>query len=188
MIKKLLSLILMLFLFVGLQAQSDSAKTERLRVVKGGIRIQKTQKLYWENGFTFDMTCSGLMNYRLHFGLSYVSSRLGSAMGSNAIKQDNYIFSTSYHFRSSKSLQPIGRINLGYFYADYEDPVFDVLPNTSIIIGLEVGLVYDFDFPLTVSLSAGYTLTAGNGTSGPGTLYPIYYQMSVYYTLFDQRK
>jgi len=188
MTKKLLSILFLLFFFMGLQAQSDTTKVERLRIIKGGIRIQKTQKLYWENGFTLDLACNRIHDYRIHFGLSYVSSRLGSAMGSNAIKQDNYIFSTAYHFRSKKHLQPIVRLNIGYFYADYEDPIFDVLPNTSLIFGLAVGLAYEFDFPLTVSLNAGYTLTAGNGSSGPGTLYPIYYQMSVYYTIFDQSK
>jgi len=188
MIKKLLLILLMLFFYAGLQAQSDTTKVERLRIIKGGIRIQKTQKLYWENGFTFDMTCSRLWDYRIHFGLSYVSSRLGSAIGTNAIKQDDYIFSAAYHFRALKQLQPILRMNMGYFYADYEDPIFDVLPNTAFIFGFEAGLAYQFDFPLTISLNAGYTLTSGNGTSGPGTLYPIFYQMSAYYTILDQRK
>lgn len=188
MIKKIFSITLLFFLIMGVNAQSDTIAKERLRVVKAGVRIQKTQKLYWENGFTVDMTCSGLLNYHLHFGLSYVTSRLGSAMGSNAIKQDNIIFSPTYQFRPTKHLQPFGRVNLGYFYADYEDPIFDVLPNKAFIFGLEAGLIYEFSIPLTIGLSAGYTFTAGNGTSGPGTLYPIFYQLSMYYTVFDQRK
>ena len=184
MIKKLLFIGLLVFSFGILQAQSDSSHVNR--ELKAGIRIQKTQKLYWENGFSLDYTCSKLHHNRVHLGLSYYTSRLGSAMGSNAIKQDNYIFSAAYHFRHEHSLQPIARLNLGYFYADMEDPIFNDIDNTAFLVSIDAGLYYQFDFPLTVGLTVGYNLSSGNGTSGPGTLYPIFYQMSLFYTVFKQ--
>ena len=184
MIRKLLFIGFFLISFSNLHAQSDSSSVSR--ELKAGIRIQKTQKLYWENGFTLDYTCSKLWNKRIHLGLSYITSRLGSAINSNAIKQDNYLFSASYHFRRNSSLQPIARLNLGYFYADYEDPIFNTLDNTTFLVSIDAGLYYQFDFPLTVGLTVGYNLTSGNGSSGPGTLYPIYYQMSLFYTVFKQ--
>jgi hypothetical protein len=193
MTRKLLSTIILLLFFTGLRAQSDTTKApeaERphIRILQAGIKIQKTQKLYWENGIYLDWGCNRLFDYHLHFGFSYVSSRLGSAMGSNAIKQDNYIFHSAWHFRPTKSLQPVIRMNTGYFHADYEDPIFDVLDNTAFIFGLEAGLVYEFDFPMSAGLTVGYTFTGGDGTSGPGTLYPIFYQLSIYTPVFDQRK
>ena len=187
-------LMLFLFLFSGLWAQSDStqstAKAERphIRILQAGIKIQKTQKLYWENGVYLDWGCNRLFDYHLHFGFSYVSSRLGSALNSNAIKQDNYVFHSAWHFRPTKHLQPLVRMNTGYFYADYEDPIFDQLDNTAFIFGIELGLVYEFDFPVTAGLTIGYTFTDGTGTSGPGTLYPIFYQLSIYTPILDQRK
>lgn len=184
MMRKILFFGLLLFAFIGLHAQADSSAVNR--EIKAGIRIQKTQKLYWENGFTIDYTCSKLWDKRIHLGLSYVSSRLGSAIASNAIKQDNYIFSAAYHFRRNKSFQPIARLNAGYFYADYEDPIFNELDNSSLLVSIDAGVYYQFDFPLTIGLSAGYNLSSGNGESGPGSLYPIFYQMSLFYTVFKQ--
>ena len=184
MIKNILLFFFLLYSFVGLSAQGDSTKVSR--DLKVGVRIQKTQKLYWENGFAIDYTCSRLYNKRVHLGLSYTTSRLGSAMNSNAIKQDNYLFNASYHFRHNKSLQPIFRINLGYFYADMEEEIFQVIDHTAFMFSLDAGIYYQFDFPLSIGLTAGYNLSAGNGTSGPGSLYPIFYQMSLFYTVFKQ--
>jgi hypothetical protein len=105
-------------------------------------------------------------------------------MGSTAIKQDNYFFSAGYHFLHQKQFQPFTRLNAGYFHADYEAAIFDVLPNNAFLFSIDAGLSYEFRIPLTVSLSAGYNLNSGSGTSGPGTLYPFYYQMSIFYTIF----
>jgi hypothetical protein len=77
-------------------------------------------------------------------------------------------------------------LNTGYFHADYEEDIFDVLPNNAFLFSVDAGLSYEFRIPLTVSLSAGYNLISGTGTSGPGTLYPVFYQMSVFYTIFKK--
>jgi hypothetical protein len=166
------------------QAQSSVTNDAWLGEIKGGIRIQKTQKLYWENGFSFDFASPKIADSRIHFGVSYVTTRLGSAIGSNAIKQDNYLFSVSYYFRHQKQFQPFARLNTRYFHADYEEAIFDVLPNNAFLFSVDAGVSYEFSIPLTVSLSAGYNLNSGSGTSGPGTLYPFYYQMSIFFTIF----
>ena len=184
MIKKTLLFGLLLFMYASTKAQSDTSSISRS--LKAGIRIQKTQKLYWENGFTLDYSCSKLWDKKLHLGFSYVTSHLGSAIGTNAIKQDNYLFNAAYHFRHRSSLQPFARINLGYFYADYEDAIFNSLDNSAFMLSIDAGLYYQFDFPLSIGLSMGYNLSSGNGESGPGSLYPIFYQMSLFYTVFKQ--
>lgn len=92
-----------------------------------------------------------------------------------------------YHFRHKKKLQPITQLNLGFFYADYEEKIFDVLPNKAFLISLNAGLSYEFSFPITVNLSTGYNLNSGNGKNGPGTLYPIYYQMCISYSILKQQ-
>jgi len=181
MIKRLLLFIFLLGLLASVKAQGDS--TTISRELKAGLRFQKTQKLYWENGFAVDYTCSRLWDKRVHLGLSYTTSRLGSAINSNAIKQDNYLFNVSYHFRHTKSLHPMLRLNLGYFYADMENEIFEVLDHTAFMVSIDAGIYYQFDFPLTIGFTAGYNLSSGNGTTGPGSLYPIYYQMSLFYTI-----
>lgn len=178
--KKLLVLpVLLLSLAFCLQAQTTDAGT-----LKGGIRLQKAQKLYWENGFALDYSNENLLDSRLHFGVGYATSRLGSALGTNAVKQDNFLFSSTFHFRPHHALQPFARLNLGYFKADYESPIFDVLPNSAFVTAIEAGLSYECNIPLTLELSAGYNLSAGSGVAGPGTLFPVYYQLSILYTLF----
>ena len=165
-----------------LQGQS-STKADWFGELKGGFRFQKTQKFYWENVFSFDFASPKIADSRIHFGASYVTSRLGSAMGSNAIKQGNYLISAAYHFRQQKQFQPFARLNTGYFHADYEEDIFDVLPNSAFLFSIDAGLAYEFNIPLTASISAGYNLNSGSGSSGPGTLYPVFYQMSFFYTI-----
>jgi hypothetical protein len=182
--KKIVLSILCFVSVLCLQAQSSGTIDGFPGVLKGGFRIQKAQKLYWENGFSFDFASPKIADSRIHLSLSYVTTRLGSAMGSNAIKQDNYILGAGYHFGHQKHLQPFTRLNAGYFHADYEEAIFDVLPNSAFLFSLDAGVSYEFNIPLTASLSAGYNLNSGKGSSGAGTLYPFYYQISIFYTIF----
>ncbi|UAM99227.1 hypothetical protein K8354_05230 [Polaribacter litorisediminis] len=170
--------------FMCIQSQNRKTQNDWLGEFKVGVRVQKTQKLYWENGLTVDFTSPKILKNRLHLGLSYVSSRFGSAMGSNAIKQDNFLINAGYFFRHQKKLQPFGRLNTGFFYADYESEIFDVLPNTALLLSLDAGFSYQFDAPITLQISTGYNLNTGTGSAGPGTLFPVFYQLSLYYTLF----
>ncbi len=155
--------------------------------LKGGLKIQKTQKLYWENGFCFDYSSPRIADSKIHFGASFVTSRLGSALGSNAIKQDNYLLNAGYYFRHLKQLQPFVRLSLGYFHADYEEAMFDELSNSAFLFPVDAGLNYNFNFPVSFSLSAGYNFNSGSGTSGPGTLYPVFYQLSIFYSIFKNK-
>ena len=173
---------------IYLQAQTSNTESGWLGELKGGIRIQKTQKLYWENGIALNFSSPKIFDSRIHIGMSYVTSRLGSAIGTNAIKQDNFLLNVGYHFRHQKKIQPFTRLNMGYFHADYEYAIFDVLPNTSLLLSIDAGLSYEFEAPLTINLSTGYNLITGSGSTGPGTLYPVFYQMSIFYTLLKNEK
>ncbi|TCD00192.1 outer membrane beta-barrel protein [Pedobacter psychroterrae] len=145
-----------------------------------GLRFQKTQDLYYENGITAQYQLSK----RWAIGGSYYTSRLGSALSSNAIKQDNFIVSAAYLFRPERKLRPFVRANVGYFIADYESELFDNLSNTSAIASADAGLAYEFNCPLKVSLSLGYNGITGSGDEGAGTLYPVFYQASVTWNIF----
>lgn len=105
------------FIFI-LFRLNTSVSYSQLNKVDIGIRFQKTVDLYYENGIT------GQYNFskKVVFGASYITSRLGSAINSNAIKQDNFFISGAYRFRPNKMLQPFTRLNIGYFTADYESP------------------------------------------------------------------
>jgi hypothetical protein len=184
--KKLVFTLFFLASFLCIEAQTSESKKEWVKDLKIGLRMQKAQKLYWENGLAIDFTSPKIANNRIHLGFSYVTTRLGSAMGTNAIKQDNFLFNLGYYFRHQKKLQPFIRANTGYFYADYESDIFDNLSNTAVLLSIDTGVSYKFNTPITINLSAGYNLNTGTGVSGPGTLYPVFYQLSVFYTVFKK--
>jgi len=129
-----------------------------------GIRFQKTQSLYWENGIGADFTSDFLLHKKIHLKMSYATSRMGSAFNSNAIKQDNYLIGADWRFRSEKDLQIFAGANTGFFHADMEEAEFDVLPHNSMLLLLETGLFYKFKFPLATSLSVGYNVSIRSAT------------------------
>ena len=155
------------------------------RVMDVGIRVQKTVNLYYENGISLQYSSESLASERLYFGLSYVSSRLGTALGSNAIQQDNFLFSTSFFFRPKHLIRPIVRANIGYFKAAL-DPVFDDLPQSSLLLSPEAGICLDPRLPLKITSSIGYNLLTGDGMSRPGTLYPVFLQTSLSWDVFHK--
>ncbi len=151
--------------------------------VNGGVLFQKTEGLYWENGIGVDVSSQQLLNDKLHLKFNYLSSRLGSAMFSNALRQDNLLVGADWRFRSNKDLQILAGLNTGIFMADYETNIFNDLPASSMLFQVETGLVYRFKFPVTASLTAGYNLISGDGVGVPGSIFPVFYKLSVYYRI-----
>jgi len=149
--------------------------------VNAGMIFQKTEALYWENGVGADFSMPGVFDNQLHLNLNYVSSRLGTALMYNAIKQDNLIIGLNWHFLHKKDLQIKAGVNTGLFLVDYESAIFDDLPSSSALFQIETGLSYQFKFPVIASLTAGYNLISGDGVSVPGTLFPVFYKLSVFY-------
>lgn len=166
-----LSLLLVLAISTSIRAQVHSFDV--------GIRFQKSIGLYYENGITINYN----LTTRWVLGTNFVTSRLGSAISTNAIKQDNIFASVAYKLRPAKSFQPFARLNVGYFTADYEDPVFKSLTHNSMITSLDVGVSYSFKFPVKINGSLGYNIITGDGKTGAGTLYPVFYQLSITYNL-----
>ena len=146
-----------------------------------GLRFQKTEGLYWENGIGADYTADFLLHKKIHLKLSYVTSRLGTALFENAIRQDNYLIGADWHFLSDKNFQPYVGLNTGFFHADMENPIFNVLPHNSLLLSAEAGLYYKINTPIAASLSVGYNFINGDGVNIPGTIFPVYYQLSVFY-------
>lgn len=151
------------------------------KTILSGIRLQKNHNFYFENGVTIEYTQQKYLNKKIYIGLSYFTSRFGTAINSNAIKQDNYLLQVGYHFRNDKIICPVLQINTGYFYADYGSPVFDILPNTSMLLSIEPGIFLNFKYPIKSKISLGYNVMTGNGISGAGTLFPLFFQCSIYY-------
>lgn len=173
--------ILTFFIFFSLTVHSQTLDV--------GIRIQKTDQMYWENGVSAQYSFAKFKPKQFFIGFDYVTSRLGTAYKSNAIKQDNYLFSGSWLFNKNKSYHIVTRLNVGYFYSDLEEDIFDEVPNTAFLLSPELGLKYNLKkLPLSFNLGAGfYIITAKEGYS-PGTLQPLYYHFDIYYNLIKPKK
>jgi hypothetical protein len=170
--------------YVPLHGQDNSSG----QVLDVGIRMQKSVGLYYENGITAQYTGEKLARQRLYFGLSYVTSRLGTAIGTNAIRQDNILASATFLFWPKSLIRPLVRGNVGYFMAHLGDNMFDDLPDRSLLASGEAGLCVCPDFPLKLYTSIGYNLITGNGVKGPGTLYPVFIQTSITWNILQNSK
>lgn len=143
-----------------------------------GLRLQQSWNMYNENGITLEFTPKNLLNDQLSFGATYVSSRFGSALNSNAIIQDNILLHSTYVF-SPSALSPLIRLNVGYCFADYESSLFDEIDASMPLLSIEAGARYAFDIPLKVQAGLGYNLITSDGSSGIGTVYPLFIQCSL---------
>lgn len=173
---------LLIFLVVATSVNGQNS------ILDVGVRFQKAVNLYYENGVSVNYSNKKLRADRLYFGFSYVTSRLGTALNSNAIKQDNYLLSSAYYFRKDHAFRPFLRLNAGYFSADYEEAVFDVLPGKSPLLSTDAGLSFKTQMPLKIATSLGYNFITGDGMDGPGTLYPVFYQITLSWDVFHKRK
>ena len=163
---------LILFGAAGIKAQD----------FKIGIKFQKTHSLYWENGVSAQYSFVKIRPGQLYVGLDILSSRLGSALGSNALKQNTYLGSLSYYFRKNKAFKIITKVNAGFFKVDLGNELFNELPDTALLLSPELGLVYDFKHKL-LSLNLGAGLNVNTKTEGesPGTLQPLFYNLTMFY-------
>ncbi|MEY5131929.1 MAG: hypothetical protein RL734_1996 [Bacteroidota bacterium] len=164
--------IILILLIIPTIANSEQDK------VLLGLRLQQSWKMYNENGITVEYAPKNLLNDQLSFGASYISTRFGSAYNSNAIVQDNIQFHTTYLF-STSSFSPTIKLNAGYCFADYESSLFDEIDASMPLLSLETGARYAFDVPLIVQAGIGYNLITSYGSSGIGTVYPLFVQCSL---------
>jgi hypothetical protein len=149
-----------------------------------GVKLQKTHSLYYENGFNAEYSSSEFLANQFHSGFSYISSRFGSAFNSNAIKQDIILFHTSYTFLEKAILNPFIKLNAGLIIADYQSPLFDDIDNTMPLTSIDLGLSYTPIKPLKAQVSLGYNIITSDGTSGVGTVYPLYFNIIIMWNIF----
>ena len=154
-----------------------------------GIKLQKTHFMYWENGISVQYSFSNFKPGQFYLGVDYVTSRLGTAFNSNALKQDSYIATVAWHFRKGKPFHVTTKINAGFFNVNLGEEIFKELPHSAFLLSPEIGLSYDFkQLPIIVNLGTGYNIGFKNEAESPGTLQPFFYNFTIYYELFKITK
>lgn len=150
-----------------------------------GVKFQKTHTLYWENGITAQYSFENLRPDQFFIGLEILSSRLGSAINSNALKQDSYIGSLSYYLRNKKDFQIKTKMNIGFFNVQLRDERFKELPKSDLLLSPEIGVRYNLkNEAIVVDLGAGFNVGLKGGGESPGTLQPLFYNFTVYYAFY----
>lgn len=173
------SLLIILLYFFTIHIHSKASESELFL----GVKLQKTHSLYYENGFNAEYSSSEFLGNQFHSGFSYISSRFGSAFNSNALKQDNFLFHTSYSFLKNAILNPFIKLNAGFIVADYQSPLFDDIDNTMPLTSMDLGLSYTPNTPLKAQVSLGYNIITSDGTSGVGTVYPLYFNIIIMWNI-----
>jgi len=180
-ISSLLCLLALMSLCNNASAQSAGIHLD------AGLRIQKTINLYSESGINIHLSKKEILNNRLFLNFAYVTSRIGSAWHSNAIVQDNYLISAGWLFRPEKTVQPILRLTSGWFHCDYGNDLFDNLPESSALFCFEPAVRFKLPYTCIAETGLGYHFITGNGSSVPGTLYPLFLQFSISYSFLENR-
>lgn len=173
------SLLITLLYFFTIHIHSKASESELFL----GVKLQKTHSLYYENGFNAEYSSSEFLGNQFHSGFSYISSRFGSAFNSNALKQDNFLFQTSYTFLKKAILNPFIKLNAGFIVADYQSPLFDDIDNTMPLTSMDLGLSYTPNNPLKAQFSLGCNIITSDGTSGVGTVYPLYFNIIIMWNI-----
>jgi hypothetical protein len=174
---KNLTLILFFFVFLTTNAQSIDTSSH----FSAGIRLKKYVGFYWVNGLSGEWHSPKLLNNKLHLGINIATSKLGSALYSNALTTWETELSLLYYFRKAKPLHPIARINIGLASAQLGSS-FSTLSSRTMLLSLETGCHYTHK-KYSYRLYGGYNLLTGNGISGLGTIYPIYAGVGIMYSL-----
>lgn len=149
-----------------------------------GPTLQKTHTLYWENGISAQYSFEKFKPKQFYLGAEFLSSSLGTAMGSNALDQHHYTLYGAWLSNADKPWHISSKLKLGYFSVDLEEEIFKDLPNSSIYISPEIGLAYDLPkLPIRVNLGLGYIVDFTVGGSSPGSLQPLHYNLRLLYQL-----
>jgi hypothetical protein len=143
-----------------------------------GLRFQKTWELYWENGVEGSCSKQNILGGHPFLSASAVSSRLGSALGSNALRQEEYLLGLGWKFRTEKRIQPYIALQTGWFWLDVEEPMFEVLPHSSVLATFSFGSEIPVYGPFLTRIGMDYHLITGDGLQGPGSLYPLFMHTS----------
>jgi hypothetical protein len=159
-------------------AQSDSLNNK----LEIGIRAQKFTGFYWENGMSVEYKPSTFLKSRLSFGANVRSSIFGTAMIYNAIPTLAIEFSTLYYWRKKGDFQPFARLNVGVAKAFYSS-TYANLTDRAPLVSTEFGFSYQLSTKFRTTSTFGINAISGNGTKGLGTVYPVYGQVSLFYTL-----
>jgi hypothetical protein len=141
--------------------------------------------LKFENNYDFQVGLKAafadkrILNEHPRLSLSYTTSRLATAFGSNALEKDIYLLGLGWYFRPSRMIDPYIIVATGFTHYDREDDeMFALLDNNagilSVDLGLELGIFGGLVRPW---FEFGYSIFQSS------TVYPIVFSFGLDYDI-----
>lgn len=174
--KKILIFVFVIFCFSAFSQDSTFS-------FSAGARFKKYIGFYWQNGMSAEFSSSKILNKKISFGLNVASSKLGTALIKNAISTFEIEFSAIKYFRLTKKVKPFLRLNTGIASANFGDDTFDNITNKSALLSIETGIKGHIYKSIDIVAGGGLNAITGNGISNLGTVYPVYFQLSLLYVI-----
>jgi len=109
-------------------------------------------------GAQVSYSSAAIMGGRPRFSASYSTTRLATALGSNALTEDRLQLGAGWYFRRGRTLSPFAGANVGYTRFDREDPhLFEGLDNSSAILSVLAGAEVRVHPTVRANGSIGYS-------------------------------
>jgi hypothetical protein len=158
---------------------AGSAEAQQPRTVLVGVFVESNYST--QPGVQVSYSSERLLGGGPRFSAAYSTTRLATALGSNALVEDRFQAGAGWHFRRDRTVSPNLTASAGYarFGVD-DDPVFALLdsgsPFVSLLIGTEVRLLPALRvggnvgysplqsstvYPLVATLGLNYAIRAG---------------------------
>jgi len=164
----------------GLAPSSGAGDVQQLEV---GLLFQKSYHFYWENGITATYRAPFILKNRLGLGFNFLSSRMGTALGTNAIKQEQILIFGQFDFRPGRNIRPFVQANFGYIKAQFDQLKFSSLEDQSLLTSINAGVAGTIKENWILKGSLGYNIIGGDGQSGLATIYPLIFHLSAQYII-----
>ena len=156
---------------------ADLRAGDSTRTFYGGITLRKMAGFYWLNGFSAEYRPKQFLHGHFRTGLNLTSSMFGSALVSRAIPVYCYELYAQFQLRRKALISPFVTLSAGYAHAVYGGEFAGSLQRWQSLVAPEVGMSVKPFNRIDFHLSAGYNIISGNGVSGMGVIYPVFFQL-----------
>jgi len=149
--------------------------------------LQRSMGMYTENGLSLDYRNASMRSSKVEYNLFAITSVLGSALGTNALRQAHFGLSSTYFFRKDKALRSYVRLGVAYFVSEKTAAIFETVPRKDTYIFPETGIRYAWQkTPLSLLMGLGYRVQMNPENQSPGTLNPLFYHLTLSYVVFTK--
>lgn len=127
-------------------------------------------------GFQVSYASDRIARGRPRFSFRYSTTRLSTALGSNALTEDRFQIGAAWYFRRTRTISPFIGLHVGYTRFDREnEEIFALLDNSAPILSLIAGTELKLLPSLRASASLGYSHLQSS------TVYPLVRGIGLHY-------